>query len=178
MYQSYNYSSKNVANSNGATYSTMSLNDLDNMLSRETEQNKMQGWNKLVKTNKAEKLDKFAEKHGKLNNYTEEKINDLKQFLRDCLDKSKLKNTKDVYYNKDTMEVTNIPSLSMNTTTHNFTLKNIVTEPTNKKTVRNVMPKNTSIKEQHRKNIVLPVNKNNISQQSDEKIETATATST
>jgi hypothetical protein len=161
MYQSYNYASKNIANET-STYSTMSLNDLDNMLSRETEQNKMQGWNKLDKTNKAEKLDIFAEKYGKTNNYAEEKIDELKQFLRDCLDKSKLKNTKDVYYNKDTKEVTTIPSLFVNSTTHNFTLRNVV-DTTNKKTVRNVAPKNTSVKEQTRKVGSIPANKNNIS---------------
>jgi len=168
MYQSYNYATKNITNAaTNTTYNTMSLNDLDTMLSRETEQNKMQGWNKLDKTNKAEKLDKFAEKHGKMNNYGEEKINNLKQFLRDCLDKSKLKNTKDVYYNKETKEVTNIPALSMNMTSHNFTLRNVVaseTTSTNKKTIRNVAPKNTSVKEQHRNSkSTQPANKNNIS---------------
>lgn len=143
MYQSYNNSS-----SFGTTQfcDTMSLNDLDSMLTRETEQNKTQGWNKLDKTVKIQKLNLFADKYGGANNYGDDQISTLKQFLRDCLDKSKLKNTKDIYYNKETNEVTGIPSLTLNATTHNFTLRNA--EPiTTKKTVRNVAPRNTSVKE-------------------------------
>jgi hypothetical protein len=124
----------------------MSLNDLDSMLSRETEQNKTQGWNKLDKTIKIQKLNSFADKYGATNEYSEIEVQSLKQFLRECLDKSKLKNTKDVYYNKDTKEVTHIPSLMLNSTTHNFTLKNVETTAT-KKTVRNVQPRNVSVKD-------------------------------
>ena len=142
MYQQYNNQSLN----NMQTNDTMTLNDLDNMLNRETEQNKNQGWNKLDKTIKIEKLNLFANKYGKTNNYDDTKINTLKQFLRECLDKSKLKNTKDIYYNKETKEVINIPSLTLNNTTHNFTLRNIETS-INKKTVRNMPQRNVSIKD-------------------------------
>jgi hypothetical protein len=143
MYQSYN-SSSSLATTQ--LCDTMTLNDLDSMLTRETEQNKTQGWNKLDKTVKIQKLNLFADKYGDANHYGDEEISTLKQFLRECLDKSKLKNTKDVYYNKETSEVTGIPSLTLNATTHNFTLRN--TEPTTaKKTVRNVAPRNTSVKE-------------------------------
>lgn len=130
MYQPYN----NV-NLKNQTNETITLNDLDNILKREIEKNNNQGWNKLDKTLKIQKLNIFANKFGQLNNYDENKINLLKQFLRDCLDKSKLKNTKDVYYNKDTKEITKIPSLYINNITHKFTLKNI--EPPINKTVRN-----------------------------------------
>jgi hypothetical protein len=151
MYQQYNNSSGGITQ----MCDTMSLNDLDNMLTRETAQNKTQGWNKLDKTVKIEKLNIFAKKYGETNDYNEEQINSLKRFLRDCLDKSKLKNTKDIYYNKETNEVVNIPSLSMNSETHNFTLRNVEVS-VNKKTLKNIPSRNISIKD---KKII----KNNIS---------------
>jgi len=144
MYQQYYGSSSGSIQTQVGD--TMSLNDLDSMLSRETEQNKTQGWNKLDKTIKIQKLNSFADKYGATNEYSEIEVQSLKQFLRECLDKSKLKNTKDVYYNKDTKEVTHIPSLMLNSTTHNFTLKNVETTAT-KKTVRNVQPRNVSVKD-------------------------------
>lgn len=143
MYQQY-YGSSSATQTQISD--TMTLNDLDTMLSRETEQNKTQGWNKLDKTIKIQKLNSFADKYGATNEYSETDVQSLKQFLRECLDKSKLKNTKDVYYNKDTKEVTHIPSLMLNTTTHNFTLKNVEATAT-KKTVRNVQPRNVSVKD-------------------------------
>jgi hypothetical protein len=144
MYQQY-YTGGSTGTTT-QTADTMSLNDLDTMLNRETEQNKTQGWNKLDKTLKVKKLNEYADRYGETNNYNEEQTQTLKQFLRDCLDKSKLKNTKDVYYNKDTKEVTNIPTLSLNATTHNFTLRN-TEATTGKKTVRNVPGRNTTVKE-------------------------------
>lgn len=152
MYQPYN---NNLSLGMTHLCDTMTLNDLDNMLSRETEQNKNQGWNKLDKTVKIQKLNLFANKYGEINNYNEIQINLLKQFLRECIDKSKLKNTKDIYYNKDTKEITNIPSLILNNITHNFTLRNIET-PINKKTLRNIPSKNISIKD---KKLILRDNK-------------------
>jgi len=130
----------------------MSMDDLDKMLNSESEKNKNEGWNKLDRTIKASKLNSFADKYGETNRFTDAQILQLKGFLRDCLDKSKLKNTKDVHYNKETKEVMDIPSLVMNGTTHNFTLKNI--EAVNKKkTVKAGVSKGAIIKE--KKQIVI-----------------------
>lgn len=150
MYQPY-YQTGSMMSSN--TNDGMTMSDLDNMLNRETEQNKTQGWNKLDKTMKIEKLNTFADIYGVSNNYDKKQIQTLKQFLRECLDKSKLKNTKDVHYNKITKEVVQIPLLTMNPSTHNFTLRN--TEPsaaTNKKTIRHIQPRNISLRD--KKNII------------------------
>ena len=112
---------------------TMSFSDMNDMLNRETEQNKTQNWNKLNNNTKIEKLCSYATNYGKEHNYNTELIESLKSFLIESVNKSKLKTTKDVYYNKETKEITNIPFLKLSSLTHNFTLKN--TEPqTNKKT--------------------------------------------
>jgi hypothetical protein len=157
MYHAYNNYAKggSAIDSSGS----MTFDELMSMSKVESENNNMQGWNRLDKTIKIQKLNSFAEKHGNLQNYSLEDILKLKTFLRDCLDKSRLKNTKDVYYNKDTKEVTNIPSLQLNTTTHNFTLRNVET-PATKKTVRNVPVRNTSVKDRK------IINKNNIADDS------------
>ena len=46
-------------------------------------------------------------------------------FLRNCLDKKKLQRVKDVLYNKETGEITDIPCLCYNKNLKHFTLKNI-----------------------------------------------------
>jgi hypothetical protein len=158
MYHAYNNYAKGGSgtdNGGSSTSGSMTFDELMSMSKVESENNNMQGWNRLDKTIKIQKLNSFAEKHGIEQHYSLEDIVKLKTFLRDCLDKSRLKNTKDVYYNKDTKEVTNIPSLLLNTTTHNFTLRNAETLAT-KKTVKNVPNRNTSIKDRK------IINKNNI----------------
>jgi hypothetical protein len=96
---------------------------IDNILENEKQKNKIDTWNKLDKTIKMEKLQIFAEKYGKENGYQLKDIKSLVLFFMDCLEKKKLQKKKDLVYDKDTYEITSIPSLYFNTTNNSFTLK-------------------------------------------------------
>ena len=106
-------------------HNVITLNTLDNMLEKEKNFNKNDSWNKLDKTIKNQKLHTFAEKYGNENHLSLKEIKLLKLFFNDCLEKDKLQKTKQIIYNKNINEITSIPSLFFNTTTHNFTLKSI-----------------------------------------------------
>ena len=103
----------------------MNYNMIDALLETEKQRNKNEAWNKLDKTQKTLNLHAFAEKYGKDHGLPVKEIKNLKSFFNDCLDKSKLQKTKDVIYNKDTREITSIPSLYFNTTGRAFSLKTI-----------------------------------------------------
>jgi len=101
----------------------MNYNSIDMILETEKQNNKLDTWNKLDKTGKIFKLHAFAEKYGKTNNMPAKEIKIMKLFFIECLEKMKLQKAKDVVYNKESGEITSIPSLYFNTTNHKFTLK-------------------------------------------------------
>lgn len=120
-------------------HNVITLNTLDNMLEKEKNFNKNDSWNKLDKTIKNQKLHTFAEKYGNENHLSLKEIKLLKLFFNDCLEKDKLQKTKQIIYNKNINEITSIPSLFFNTTTHNFTLKN--TDPKRVSALKSLTPK-------------------------------------
>jgi hypothetical protein len=99
--------------------------DLDQLLEKEKQQNKVDTWNKLDKTLKTQKLHIFAEKYGKENSLPVKDIKSLKQFFLEALEKNKLQKTKDVLYDKEKGVIQSIPGLFFNTTNRAFTLKNM-----------------------------------------------------
>jgi hypothetical protein len=82
---------------------------MDFLLENEKIKNKTESWNKLEKTDKMNKLHQFAHEWSKKHNLST--VDALYTFLLHCLEKNKLKNKKDLVYNKETMEIKNIPSL-------------------------------------------------------------------
>lgn len=102
-------------------------NEIDNILEKDKSKNKSESevWNKLDRSIKLQLLHSFAERYGKLNNYSVKEIKAMKIFFIDCLDKGKLSKVKEVNYNKEKKEVESIPGLFLNPTTKNFTLKNM-----------------------------------------------------
>jgi hypothetical protein len=114
---------QNILNSPLNSINEMNYNIVDKVLENEKQHNKTETWNKLDKIMKVQKLHAFAEKYGKDHNLPIKEIKNLKMFFSDCLDKSKLQKTKDVVYDKDSKEITNIPALYFNSINHNFTLK-------------------------------------------------------
>tara|TARA_B100000927_G_C16457586_1_gene466498 strand:- start:805 stop:1323 length:519 start_codon:yes stop_codon:yes gene_type:complete len=102
----------------------MDLNDLDRLLENE-QQNKSENWNKLDKTQKLQKLNKYAEMYGEEKSLSPSEIKVLKTFFKDSLNKNKLQKTKDLQYDKDKGVVLNIPSLTFNSTNKMYTLKNM-----------------------------------------------------
>jgi hypothetical protein len=108
------------------TYSNeINYSNIDSILEQEKRNNKMETWTKLDKTVKLQKLHAFAEKYGKEHHFPIKEVKALKQFFIDCLDKNKLKTTKDILYDKETGSILQVPALTLNPNTKTFTLKNI-----------------------------------------------------
>ena len=124
----------------------VNMNAIDALLENEKQKNKCDSWNKLDKTVKTQKLHAFAEKYGREHNYPAKDIKSLKAFFINCLEKAKLQKTKDVVYDKDTGEITSIPALFFNSTSHSFTLKIIDTKRVS--TLKSLTPKRISEKHQ------------------------------
>lgn len=106
--------------------SSISHYDYDTMekiLEKEKQNNKSDTWNKLDKTVKIQKLHSYAEKYGENNNLSLKEIKTLKTFFIHSLEKNKLQKVKDVVYDKETKEIIQIPSLTFNNSTKNFTLR-------------------------------------------------------
>jgi len=131
---------------NAPIFSTNEMNSslIDQMLEREKQTNKTENWNKLDKTVKIQKLHAFAEKYGKEHGYPVKDVKNLKMFFVDCLEKNKLQKTKDLVYDKDAHEITSIPALHFNTTSHNFTLK--IVDAKRVSTLKSLTPKRISEK--------------------------------
>jgi len=103
-------------------------NTLDALLEKEKLHNKSDGWNKLNKTVKLQKLHQFAETYGHTNQLPVKDVKALKTFFNESLDKNKLQKTKDVVYDKETGIITNVLGLFFNTTNRAFTLKSMDTK--------------------------------------------------
>ena len=99
----------------------MSLN-IDQILEKEKTLNKSEPWNKLFKSSKTQKLHSFAEKYGQKHNLSAKEVKELKTFLSKSLE-TKLSKTKDVLYNKDTQEVTDVPGLQQHQSNRAFTIR-------------------------------------------------------
>lgn len=99
------------------------VSELDELLEKEKQRNKGEIWTKLDKMIRIQKLHEFAERYGKEHNLPVKEIKSLKAFFKACLDKNKLKKSKDVVYNKEQRFIVSVPALHFNQVTKNFTLK-------------------------------------------------------
>ena len=97
--------------------------NIDDILEKEKNANKSDPWNKLDKSAKVGKLKEFASIHGKKENYTDQEIIGLYQFLVSALDQKKLMRAKDVVYDKSIGAITSIPCLIYHAGFKKFTLK-------------------------------------------------------
>ena len=97
--------------------------NIDDILENEKNANKSDPWNKLDKSAKVGKLKEFAGNHGKKENYTDQEIVGLYQFLVSALDQKKLMRAKDVIYDKSNGAITSIPCLIYHAGFKKFTLK-------------------------------------------------------
>ena len=97
--------------------------NIDDILENEKNTNKSDPWNKLDKSAKIGKLKEFAVRHGNKENYTEQEINTLYQFLISALDQKKLMRAKDVIYDKVLGGITSVPCLIYHAGFKKFTLK-------------------------------------------------------
>lgn len=127
------------------------LNKLHEMLDKETQLNKKDAWNKLDKTVKLQKLYEFADKYvisdeilGTQSASARNPAN-LKLFLSEALNKGKFQKAKDVTYNKETGEITHIPSLVFNNLNKTYTLR--IMDPKRVSTLKSLAPKNKTAAE-------------------------------
>ena len=97
--------------------------NIDDILENEKNANKSDPWNKLDKSAKFGKLKEFALTHGKKENYSEQEVAALYQFLISAVDQKKLMRAKDVIYDKVTGAITSIPCLIYHAGFKKFTLK-------------------------------------------------------
>ena len=97
--------------------------NIDDILENEKNTNKSDPWNKLDKSAKIGKLKEFAVRHGNKENYTEQEITTLYQFLISALDQKKLMRAKDVIYDKVLGGITSVPCLIYHAGFKKFTLK-------------------------------------------------------
>ena len=121
-------------------------NTLDALLEKEKLYNKSDGWNKLNKTVKLQKLHQFAETYGQTNQLPVKDIKALKNFFNDSLDKNKLQKTKDVVYDKEKGIITNVLGLFFNSTNRAFTLKNMDTKRVS--TIKSLTPHKITVSPQ------------------------------
>ena len=85
----------------------------------------------------------------KKNKMTVKESKDMKQFLKDGLERKKLQRVKDVGYDKGTGMIRSIPALSYNKTTRKFTLRNLDKKIS---TLKSIAPKRSRSK----KNKIIP----------------------
>ena len=97
--------------------------NIDDILENEKNVNKSDPWNKLDKSAKFGKLKEFALTHGKKENYSEQEVAALYQFLISAVDQKKLMRAKDVNYDKVSGTITSIPCLIYHAGFKKFTLK-------------------------------------------------------
>jgi hypothetical protein len=109
------------------TKSVNDLNNLDIFLEKEKEKSNsnLEPWSKQDKTSKIKRLTVFAKRFQEENQLSDEDCIQLIIFFRDCLDRKKLLRVKDVICDKETGEIKSIPALQYNSSSHNYTLKNI-----------------------------------------------------
>lgn len=122
------------------------LNKLHEILDKETQLNKKDAWNKLDKTVKLQKLYEFADRYvvseeiaGTQSASARNPVN-LKLFLSESLNKGKFQKAKDVVYNKESGNITSIPSLVFNNLNKAYTLK--IMDPKRVSTLKSLAPKN------------------------------------
>tara|TARA_Y100000814_G_C12303266_1_gene392492 strand:- start:601 stop:1113 length:513 start_codon:yes stop_codon:yes gene_type:complete len=114
------YKSMLLSNDNKTT----DITGVEKLLDNESKLNKKEPWNKLDKTIKIKKINKYVDdivKDKYKLTLTESK--NLKKYLSKSLDLVKLQRVKDVEYIKDNGILKNIPSLLFNQKTRSFTLK-------------------------------------------------------
>jgi hypothetical protein len=98
-----------AVNTNASATSTTNRHNatsMDLLLENEKERNKTESWNKLEKADRVHKLRVFADTwvNEKMTlSLSAEVWDQLFYFLHECLDKNKLKNKKDIVYDKESM---------------------------------------------------------------------------
>tara|TARA_Y100000816_G_C26100620_1_gene583204 strand:- start:1391 stop:1864 length:474 start_codon:yes stop_codon:yes gene_type:complete len=119
---------------------------INDFLDEETKLNKKDIWTKLNKTIRIKLLYDYAELYGNENELNHLQVKNLKQYLKNCLERKQLQNVKDVIYDKEGQKITSIPNLNLKD--KKFTLKRSERRPSTLKSL--VPPK--SVRKKKKKN--------------------------
>tara|TARA_B100000767_G_scaffold257843_1_gene266044 strand:+ start:566 stop:1006 length:441 start_codon:yes stop_codon:yes gene_type:complete len=102
------------------------VNNIDEILKKETTQNNKQTWRKLDNTTKVNKLTEYSKKLGKEKKMDEEEISNLSKYLISALERKRLISVKDVIYDNKTGAINKIPCLIFSQSqSKNYTLKRV-----------------------------------------------------
>lgn len=112
---------------------------LDEIVDMDDKQNRFLPWNKLNKSLKLKRIMDFAGMVQIQDQLDETKTAQLKQMLKDKLDRKCLQRTKDVVYNKETEKIESIPALIC--VQQKYTLRSDSISP-----LHSLGPKNKTIK--------------------------------
>ena len=112
------------------------VNKINNYLANEKKANGKKTWNKLGKAMKLKKIITYVEKYAEKNSISTKKKVELKQYLLTCLHRKKLQRVKDVIYDVEEGEISNIPGLSYNK--NKFTLKRMDKKNTTSKCLAHI----------------------------------------
>ena len=94
-----------------------------------------QPWNKLNKSLKLKRLMEFADRYSEKEKLDSSRKDQLKQMLKDKLDKKCLQKIKEVNYNIETQQIDDIPQLIY---THKYTLRSDTVSPISSLTPKTV----------------------------------------
>ena len=97
--------------------------DLETMISNDVELKKNESWNKLDKTQKSLHINKYCLKLKSVYNLSQDEFNETLKYLNKCIERKFLNKAKDVIYNKDSNEITNIPNFLFLNDSRKFHLK-------------------------------------------------------
>ena len=93
------------------------------MISNDVELKKNESWNKLDKTQKSLHINKYCLKLKSVYNLSQDEFNETLKYLNKCIERKFLNKAKDVIYNKDSNEITNIPNFLFLNDSRKFHLK-------------------------------------------------------
>lgn len=96
---------------------------MNQILQTESAQNKQQSWPRLNKTDKIAKLNLYVVVMAEKYELTSEEVVSLKRYLVTSLERKRLVTVKDVIYDSEMSEITDIPLLEFNESNRTFALK-------------------------------------------------------
>ena len=124
------------------------INNIEDILDKDSELSKLLPWNKLEKCQKVSKLNDFVESYCATNNINKQDEIELKKYLKEKIERKKLRTIKEVDYDKTTGIIKSIPGLIYNEKSgekvNKFTLKN--EEKQKSASLKGLAPKNKTKK--------------------------------
>jgi hypothetical protein len=112
---------------------------LDQIVDMDDKHNKCLPWNKLNKSLKLKRVMEFVDEFSEKEHLDDSKKDQLKQMLKDKLDRKCLQRVKDVVYNNELEKIESIPSLIH--TQNKYTLRSDAVSP-----LASLAPKNKTLK--------------------------------